>query len=239
MMVKTSIMERMKNNYEFRDRHFLTRRIPVIIRLDGRAFHTKTRKCDKPFDSRFMYSMEQAAIRVCEEVQGAKCAYVQSDEISILVTDFDRLTSEAYFDYNIQKMVSITASVASVCFSKPNLFDMTCEFDSRVFNIPKEEVCNYFIARQLDWIRNSIQMLCHANFSHSELHNKNQSDMHEMLHGMGINWAKDCSDKQKSGIYIEKVKKENGVCSWEILLKCPIFKDERDVVEKYLVPKEV
>ena len=80
-------MARIKNNYEGRSRTFLTRRTPVIIRLDGKAFHTYTRGLDKPFDEGLIEDMQQAAIYLCQNIQGAKCAYVQSDEISILVTD--------------------------------------------------------------------------------------------------------------------------------------------------------
>jgi tRNA(His) 5'-end guanylyltransferase len=199
----TTIGARMKNNYEDRYRISLTRRTPVIMRLDGKSFHTLTRNCKKPFDEEFSNAMIATAIALLFETQGAKCAYVQSDEISILMTDFDKLNTEAWFDYNIQKMVSVAASEASYQFSQ--LFEYKGLFDCRVFNIPKEEVVNYFIWRQKDWERNSILMLSQSHFSHKELQNKKCSDMHEMLHKKNINWAK-LDDKWKNGVFIDNNK---------------------------------
>ena len=154
--MKNHLGNRMKENYENTYRIKLTRRTPVIIRVDGKAFHTLTRKCKKPFDGDFYDSMYTAMYNLCMEIQGAKCAYMQSDEISVLVTDFDRLDTQAWFDYNLQKIVSISASIASTVFSL-NFRDgqYLGLFDSRAFNIPKSEVKNYFIWRQKDWERNS------------------------------------------------------------------------------------
>jgi len=232
-MNKDSIGNRMKGNYENRYRIFLTRRTPVIIRLDGRAFHTLTRKLEKPFDETFSDAMNKTASFLCSEIQGAKCAYVQSDEISILVTDFDNLTTEAWFDYNIQKMTSISSGLASVHFTMCLLNNKKYAiFDSRIFNIPIEEVCNYFIWRQLDWIRNSVQMLAQAHFSQKQLYKKNQPDMHNMLHEKGINWA-DLPLKWKNGIFIFKEEKkiEN---RWNII-PAFIFKEHRQIIEQYLL----
>ena len=62
-------------------------------------------------------------------------------------------------------------------------------FDSRVFNIPKEEACNLVYWRQLDATRNSIQMVGQANFSHSELQGCSCNVIQNMLHEQrGINW---------------------------------------------------
>jgi tRNA(His) 5'-end guanylyltransferase len=224
--------DRMKNNYENRSRYKLTRRTPVIMRLDGRAFHTVTRECQKPFDIVFATCMVSTAQELIGEIQGAKLAYVQSDEISILITDFDRLTTDAWFDYNIQKMTSISAGIASAIFSKlrythPDAYnEKIAVFDCRVFNIPKEEVCNYFVWRQKDWIRNSVQMLAQSKFSHKQLDKKSQADMHEMLYTQNINWA-DLSPIWKNGTLIET----NNIS----LNFTTIFTENREVVEKYLV----
>ena len=222
---KISIGDRMKENYENRYRIKLTRRMPVIIRLDGKAFHGLTQACEKPFDEKFSKAMVDTANYLCCEVQGTKCAYIQSDEISLLLTDFDTLTTEGWFDYNLQKMVSISAGIASSFFSLKWLRIVV--FDSRAFNIPKEEVCNYFIWRQKDWERNSIQMLAQAHFSHKQLDRKNSSDMHEMLHGKGVNWAK-LDDKWKNGWFIHKEE------SW-IHQPAPMFTKERQTIECYLL----
>ena len=219
-MQKDSIGNRMKQNYEGRARYKLIRRTPVIMRLDGKAFHTLTKQCERPFDETFSVCIIETAKELLGQVQGAKCAYVQSDEISILLTDFDGLKTDAWFDYNIQKMVSVSAGIASAFFSKHwGCFGI---FDSRVFNVPKEEVCNYFIWRQLDWCRNSLQMLARAHFSHKELYKKNSTDMHEMLSKKGVNWA-NLEGKWKNGAFLTKNNQQH-----------PIFKDNRNLIEDFL-----
>lgn len=183
-----SIGNRMKSYYEDRNRTYLTRRVPVIMRLDGQAFHTLTRGAKKPFDQTIIDSMTATAEYLMKDVtQGSKCAYVQSDEISILITDFDTIDTEAWFDYNVQKMVSISAGHASIKFSE--LYKKQGVFDSRVWNHPKEDVVNYFLWRQQDWLRNSLSMLAQSHFPHKQLHGKKREDMHEMLFQKGINWA--------------------------------------------------
>jgi tRNA(His) 5'-end guanylyltransferase len=228
-MEKDSIGNRMKANYENRYRLFLTRRTPVIMRFDGRAFHTLTRGLQKPFDYYFSDTMVSTASFLCSEIQGAKCAYVQSDEISVLITDFDTLTTDAWFDYNIQKMTSISAGLASAYFTTTWCNDVKITtFDSRVFNIPTEEVCNYFIWRQIDWVRNSVQMLAQSQFSHSQLHKKNTPMMHDMLHEKGINWA-DLEERWKNGMFV--FRGDNG--GWNSA-PASIFKECRCVIEQYL-----
>lgn len=205
----------MKLNYEFRSQTHLTRRTPVIIRIDGKAFHTltKTLKLNRPFDTQFNDWMQETTQRLCEEIQGAKLGYTQSDEISILVTDYDNLNSDAWFDYNVQKMTSISASIATWYFNDAMGTETRymqddgrwypAMFDSRVFNLPKEEVNNYFVWRQQDWIKNSVQMLARKYYSHKQLHGKNRADMHEMIHEKGDNWA-NLQDRWKNGVTFAK-----------------------------------
>ncbi len=223
-MTELSIGDRMKENYENRYRIKLTRRMPVIIRLDGKTFHSLTHACKKPFDEKFSNAMINTASYLCHEIQGAKCAYVQSDEISLLLTDFDTLTTEAWFDYNLQKMASVSAGMASSFFTLE--WTLIAVFDSRIFNIPREEVCNYFIWRQKDWERNSIQMLAQAHFSHKHLHKKSNSDMHEMLHEKNVNWTK-LDGKWKNGWFIHKEE------AW-VHEEAPIFTENRNAIEDYL-----
>jgi len=174
--------------------------------------------------------MQRVAIKLCEQIQGAKCAYVQSDEISILITDFDRLTTEAWFDYNLQKIVSISSSIASSNFSL--CWGQAVAFDSRAFNIPKEEVCNYFIWRQQDWMKNSVQMLARTYYSTKQLHKKKIADMHEMLYEKNINWN-DLKNIWKNGTFIYLLENEG----WQLKFDS-IFTKERSIVEKYLEPTE-
>lgn len=205
-----SLGDRMKKYYEGIWKVKLPRRMPMIIRVDGKAFHTYTRGCEKPFDYRLMGLMDETAVHLCENIQGAKLAYVQSDEISILVHDYTTLSSEAWFDKELQKMCAISAATASVFFSMnswkltrlthdagvernpeiPNLLDV-CKpalFDSRCFVLPENEVANYFWWRQQDAVRNSIQMQARSLYSHKECDHKNQSDLQEMIHQKGQNW---------------------------------------------------
>jgi len=158
--------------------------------------------------------------------------YVQSDEISILLTDFDRFNTDAWFDNNLQKIVSVSAAMASVSFSNYyNDSPKVCVFDSRAFNIPKEEVCNYFIWRQQDWLKNSIQMLARTYFSHKQLKDKKIQDMHEMLYEKRINWA-DLPNKYKNGCCY--IRFDDGWLTREDL----VFTKEREVVENLLTPTE-
>ena len=215
-------MKRMKANYESRSKTYLTRRTPVIIRLDGKAFHTYTKGLNKPFDEGLIEDMQKTAVYLCQNIQGAKCAYVQSDEISILVTDYDQLNTDAWFDYNVQKMTSVSASLATGKFNElrieryivdncqdgaRKLLDnlildhIIANFDSRCFNIPQEEIANYFLARQKDAVKNSISMLAQSLYSHKELHEKNQSDLQEMCFQKGHNWN-DLHFSKKRGSFI-------------------------------------
>lgn len=193
---------RMKNNYESRSRNFLTRRVPVILRLDGKAFHTFTRNFDKPFDNELSHCLEYACKKLAFHIQGAKCAYIQSDEVSYLITDMDRLNTESWFNYNVQKMCSVASSIFTANFNfvmskTPHL----AYFDARVFNIPKEEVVNYFVWRHKDWVRNSVQMLTRHYYSHNDCIDKDISDMHEMLYHKGVNWV-NLDNEWKNGNFL-------------------------------------
>ena len=215
MSVNDELGTRMKEFYEEVPKTRLVRRMPVAIRIDGKAFHTFTRGFQKPFDEILVKSMQDTMKYLCENIQGCVLGYTQSDEITLILVDYQNLNSCAWFDYEVQKMCSIAASMATMAFNKfftknVNYFEMTHEhddtineycttlvnaaekgamFDARCFNIPKEEVCNLIYWRQLDATRNSIQMVGQANFSHKELQNKSCNMIQEMLLAeKGINW---------------------------------------------------
>lgn len=116
-MKKDSLGNRMKEYYEKRGRKYLTRRVPVILRLDGKAFHTFTKGFERPFSQELSDLMTDTALYLCENIQGAKLCYTQSDEITILITDFDKLTTDAWFGYETSKMNSIAASMAGAVFN--------------------------------------------------------------------------------------------------------------------------
>lgn len=225
--MQDSLGDRIKGQYEDRTRFLLPRRTYSIIRVDGKAFHTLTRGFERPFDKDLETIMDWTAIRLCEEIQGAKFAFVQSDEISVLLTDFETDTTCSWFDGNVQKMASVSAAIATAEFNKgmmntaglnvkdgkPNdkfvLKDRGLKiayFDSRVFTIPDAiEVENYFIWRQNDASRNSVQMAARAVYSHKELEGKGIPELHDMLHAKGINWN-DYPTGQKRGRVIRKEK---------------------------------
>lgn len=115
---KDSLGDRMKENYENRAKTYLVRRMPVIIRLDGKAFHTFTKGFKRPYDEILHNTMNATLKYLCENIQGCKIGYTQSDEITLLLTDYDTLTTSAWFDYNVQKMCSVAASMATMAFNK-------------------------------------------------------------------------------------------------------------------------
>lgn len=209
--------DRMKKQYEDRTRYLIPRRTYTIIRLDGKAFHTFTRSgFAKPFDWSLMYYMDETAKFLCKEIQGAKFAYVQSDEISILLTDFETIHTDAWFDGNIQKMASVSAGLATAAFNKVYLKDWDLKihdletklpsFDARVFSVPDAtEVANYFIWRQQDAVRNSIQMAARAVFSHKECNDKNCDELQEMLFKeKGINWSEYALGEKNGRIVVKE-----------------------------------
>ena len=222
---RDSLGTRMKTYYEEVPKFRLYRRTPVAIRIDGKAFHTFTRGFKKPFDEILIKSMQQTMLYLCENIQGCVLGYTQSDEITLILQDYKTLTTSAWFDYEIQKICSISASMATMAFNKyfeQNVYDdnplgsvnsENCElvntyinaikkgamFDARCFNIPKEEVTNLIFWRQLDAARNSVQMVGQAYFSHKELQNKSCSDIQDMLmEKYNINWN-DFPTTQKRG----------------------------------------
>lgn len=181
--------DRMKERYENRARYLLPRRTNTILRLDGKAFHTYTRGLDRPYDQQLMDDMADTAEFLCQEIAGARFAYTQSDEISVLLTDFAAPKTEAWFDGNLQKMVSVSASLATAKFNQLRPGKLAF-FDSRAFTIADSvEVGNYFVWRQQDATRNSISMAAQARFSHKQLHGKSSNQMQEMLWSEhGVNW---------------------------------------------------
>lgn len=197
-----NIGERMKS-YEQVFSHKFTKRSPLIVRVDGRHFHTFTRGAEKPFDQKIIMSMVEAAKYVAKNMQGFKAAFIQSDEASFLITDYDDIKTQGWFDYELNKIVSISAARMSVKFNDVYRGVELAEFDSRAFVLPKEDVANYFLWRALDWKRNSVQMLGQAYFSQKELHKKKLSDIHELLYSKEVNWAR-LPEQHKNGTWISK-----------------------------------
>jgi tRNA(His) 5'-end guanylyltransferase len=169
----------------------LPERAYVIIRVDGRAFHTFLRGAEQPFDFEFMRSMDSAARALCQEVAGAQFAYVQSDEISVLATNVHRARAELWFGGVIPKIVSVSASVVSEAFNgvHPSWKERGAHFDARVIALPdRAEVANYFLWRQQDWRRNAVSMAARAHFPHAALVGRNTVEVKKMLTEVGENF---------------------------------------------------
>jgi tRNA(His) 5'-end guanylyltransferase len=267
--------------YENLTRFKLSKDYPMIIRLDGNAFHTFTRGFARPFDAVLRTSMEETAKYLLENIPGAQLAYHQSDEISILVTNYQLSNREPWFDNNINKIVSITASMATLAFNR--IFGNKVDedfgindypgdaisyfntansrlkakqngalFDSRAFILPKEEISNYFIWRQQDAIKNSISMVAQSLFSHKSLQGQNGIAMVERMKlEKDIVYTEKYSTIERRGSvvhrlepveYEKKLRLRGGITkiikyirsTWGIDDNIPVFKDNREYIEKFL-----
>ena len=180
MSDNTSLGDRMKG-YEAVHRAVLPRRTYTLLRLDIRAAHTYLRGAQRPFDVEFMTDMDAVAEAVCAEISGTVFAYTQSDEISLLITDFATPQTQPWFGGVVAKQVSISAALATAVLNERRPGKRAL-FDSRVFTIADPvEVANYFLWRQRDAARNSISMAAQAHFSHKRLHGLNGDQMQELL----------------------------------------------------------
>ena len=256
-MVET-LSDRMKKYYEERSDVALIRRCPVIIRIDGRSFHTFTKGFSRPYDEVFHGAMNRTLEALCRNIQGCKLGYTQSDEISLFLSDYDSLESDAFFNYRIQKVCSIAASMATMYFNKFftdevqlwvdeewstsadnadeqffEIYNKAVEtgamFDARCFNLPREEVTNYFVFRQQDATRNAVQMLGQSFYSHKELNKKTCNEIQEMLfQDFHMNFN-DMPAAFKRGVCC--VKDESG---WHIDTNIPVFTQDRNYIERFV-----
>jgi tRNA(His) guanylyltransferase len=230
-MTKDSLGDRMVG-YQDVSRPFLTKRLPVIIRVDGKAFHTFTRKYwGKGYTEQFIRIMADAVQATAAEMQGCTLAYTQSDEASFLLTDYKTIQTQGWFEYNLNKLVSVSASLMTAWFNFKADFAMSepVMFDSRAFTLPQDEVCNYFIWRQQDATRNAIQMAGQEHFSQKQLHGKSCNEIQEMLfQEKQINFNDYPTDRRR-GVCIV-----NGVVDNNI----PVFTQDRNFIEKHVYIRE-
>lgn len=200
--------ERMKL-YEHQTRLTLPRRTYTLVRVDGRAFHSFTRGMDRPFDTGLVEDMDATALALCQGMAGSVLAYVQSDEISVLLTDFENHGTEPWMGGVLQKVCSLSASIATATFNMEQILQKRkpradAHFDSRVWTITDpNEVVNYFIWRQRDCVKNSITMAAQTVASHNELSGLNSNERQELLFKRGVNWN-DYPDGHKRGRVICK-----------------------------------
>lgn len=243
-MDKTRLGDRMKE-YENVERRYLTRREPLVVRIDGCHFHSFTKDFERPFDASFLACMRATAEALCENIMGAKFAYTQSDEISLLLTDDDSIETQAWFGKNLQKIVSVSAAMATSFFHEAMKERVDCDplvseglrkayvnqrlaiFDARAFVLPREEVNNYFLWRQRDCERNSIQSVAHAYFPQKELVGLSCNDLQNKLFTeRSINWN-DYPTVFRRGAAIEK----DPSSKWYINMEIPRFNEDRAHIE--------
>ena len=242
--MKDELGDRMKEFYENATRFSLLRRSYNVARIDGKAFHTFTRGMKRPFDEGLMDDMDTTASYLCKNIMGAKCAFVQSDEISVVITDFDDLATQAWFGNNLQKMCSISSSMATRAFNEArlkrsieeNIPMKWAEFDSRIFQLPTlTEVHNYLVFRQNDATRNSISSVAQSLYSHKELNGKTGDQKQELIFQKGINWN-DYAPKFKRGRLIvkETYEKDGGQRSRWVSADAPIFTQDREFLRNII-----
>lgn len=255
--MKDNLGDRLKSNYEDRFDHSLPRRMPTVIRLDGKSFHTFTKGFKRPWDDLLIEAIDQTAAHLCKEVMNCVISYQQSDEISLLLIDYKNQTSKTFFDNSIQKLCSVTAGMASAFFTRWMLnFIPDCSpvvFDSRCFVLPEFEVSNYFLWRQQDAIRNSIQSLGQYHLSHKSLQGKSCADIQDMLfRKKDINWH-ELPTRYKRGRCCIKESYEHSErivlktlrgyvdetatttkTRWVVDNEIPIFSTDRNYIEKYI-----
>lgn len=253
-----NLSDRMKEFYEDRTKVFLSRRMITIIRLDGKGFSKFTKGFNKPFDDGFSDDMDETTKYLCENIQGAKFGYTQSDEITIVLTDFDNLETSAWFDYNVQKMTSIAASMATAKFNQLRTLRLSnnsyldyddvkantlAMFDARVFQVPTlDEMVNVIIWRQQDCTRNSISMAAHSLLEGDSAGLSGAQKQERLFNEKGVNWN-DYKTKYKRGTVIKKVRVEIDVIGsplpairnrWVADPEIPIFTQDKEYLEALL-----
>lgn len=244
-----SIGDRMKlyeKEFQSSEIGFVDSNKPIIVRLDGKAFHTWTKKTfkkplyktgetcfKKPFDEILSKAFQLATIKTCKEIQQTTFAYSQSDEVTFILSGWEKPDSQVYFDGKIQKIVSVIASVFTAHFN--HIFEVFgikkfAFFDARVFNVPNEiEVENIFICRQLDAKRNSIQALAQSLYSQKELNKKNQIEQIKMCLDKGAQWN-ELSSIQRWGFVVYKEMNDN-IINWKTDIEIPYFIDDRNYLK--------
>lgn len=230
-----SLGDRMKR-YESVTKTSLMPRTPAIIRVDGKAFHTWTKGLDRPFDTKFYITMARTAKLLVDNIQGAEFAYGQSDEISIFLKDYKTIDTDAWFGGSVQKIASVSASMATAYFNKTAMgLDMLGEdrgfalFDSRVFMLPTNEVTNYYIWRQKDFMRNSVQMAARHYMGHKACHGLKRQEMIDAMREMEtpFDWYRDLAAVYQRGFFYQRG-------ADNVSLDIPEFTECRDFIEVHV-----
>lgn len=221
---------RIKTYYEDPARILLPRKTWVVVRIDGKGFHTFTKNLERPYSRQLADALDSAAIYLCGQMIGCAFAYGQSDEYSFLMSDFGRDDSRMWFEGSVQKIASVSASLFTAAFHRAYASAGYAAFDARVFAIPqRREVERYFHWRQADASRNSLNMLASAHYSHEELLSKSAAEKHDLLHARGENWARWPADF-KRGRVVRRTG-EGKRSAWAADLNIPVFGREPAYLE--------
>lgn len=200
--------ERMKSYEKPWDNSFQNENY-VIMRLDGNAFHTYTRKLERPYDYDFVNHMNAVAEAICKKIPGSKFAFTQSDETSILIKplrDENNPDGNTFFSGRVAKISSLSAGLASATLARLRPEQEIPLFDARIFSLPTaEEVESYFIWRQRDTIKNSVMSVARSQFSHKKLQGKKRDEVLAELKAHGHDWN-EYNDDVKYGRLTQTVK---------------------------------
>lgn len=232
-----TLSERMKE-YEGSFKVALPQNMPVIVRLDGSHFRTFTRNMKKPFDERLYQAFCETTEYLVKNIPGVKFAYYQSDEISLLIRNDDKISTEPWFKNSLQKILSVSASLTTAKFNEsikkhfPSAELAT--FDSRAFIIPEKEIKNYFLWRQNDASRNSLSMLMQSKYTQKELIGLNREKMiNKLYEDLNLIYEEELDIKYRHGISFEKlVVEDKKKPQWVINEKMPSLLKE-DILSKY------
>jgi tRNA(His) 5'-end guanylyltransferase len=233
-------------------------RMPAVLRVDGRAFHTLTRGFDKPFDSTIEGCMERVAVALCREISAARLAYGQSDEVSVLLVDYASLATEQWFGGRRRKMETVAASIATAAFGEA-LHEAAAEleassedeigriqlirsrifrshFDARILPVPEDDVCNYFLWRQRDAIRNSVLAAGQSALPRRQMHGMKCADIRAALIGLGQPWE-GLAVRRRRGFSVARSPATAEEAAWSIDSEPPDFGENRDYIERWLAPE--
>ena len=231
--MKDELGRRIKRDYEDALRLFLPRRTYIVVRIDGRGFHTFTRELERPYSRALADALDQAALVLCQEMIGCRFGYGQSDEYSFLLTDFETADAPLWFDGNVQKIVSVAASLFTGAFNRCFCAQSPAAFDARVMVIAqRSEVEQYFLWRQLDAAANSLNMLVSAHYSHDELLGKSHAEKHDLLHARGVNWAKQPADFKRGRV----ARRDPATQRWATDRDAPIFSRDSAYLQALIPP---
>lgn len=254
-------LEKRMKTYEAVSKAYLMRRCPVMVRMDGKGFSKFTKGFIKPFDPLFGKVMHQTMLELCKDVPGCVLGYTQSDEITLVLCDYQKLDTQPWFNYNVEKMCSVIASMVTTRFNRNFARKVTDlqehyqgntlgeeeskrlkkvyekrlwygEFDTRVFNLPIDEVGNNLYWRQQDAERNSIEAAARSMYSNSELHKKNTSQMQDMMMEKGVNWNNYDTWKKRGCCAVKVMDDSTGREKWKLDMEIPIFTKDWEYINK-------